>query len=233
MINNKELPEYKRHFIEFLVEAKVLTFGDFVTKSGRNTPYFVNTGNFESGSTVSRVGEFYAEHILNTGLVDICSVFGPAYKGVPLAVSTAISLFKNHQLDIGYTFNRKEAKEHGDRGELVGRKLKAGDEVVIVEDVITAGTTLQEIVPLLREKFEVTPKGVVIAVDRCERGKGELSAVEEVYQQLGVMIYPIANIYEVMSHLSSENGSGFLLSSDLITKMNEYLAKYGATRNCA
>lgn len=223
-----ELSSYQKEFIDFLVEAEVLSFGDFVTKSGRKTPYFVNTGKFHSGSRIARLGEYYAAHIKKIGLANVDSIFGPSYKGIPLCVTTSLALFQSHKLDIGFTFNRKEMKDHGDVGGFVGAPLTDGCSILIVEDVITAGLTLREIVEIIRDHAEIDIKGVIISVDRCERGKGQHSAVEEVEEELGVNVHPIVTIHEVIQYLSSPNTSGFTLSEELLGRMKAYLTEYGA-----
>lgn len=222
------MQQYQREFIDFLVQSSVLTFGDFTTKSGRKTPYFVNTGRFDSGSKISKLGQYYATHIVEAGLSSVDSVFGPAYKGIPLAVSTASALYLQHDLDVGYTFDRKERKEHGDGGLLVGHSLKARDKVVLVEDVITAGTTLRQIVPFLRETLKVEVVGVVIAVDRCERGQGKESALTEAEKELAIKVWPIVNVHQIIEYLSTENQSSIVLSKTQKEAMLSYLAQYGA-----
>ena len=223
-----QLGGYQREFIDFLVEAEVLSFGDFVTKSGRRTPYFVNTGKFHNGSRISRLGQFYASHIQNIGLSEVQSIFGPAYKGIPLCVATSQALYNQYERDIGFTFNRKEEKGHGDRGDFVGAPLENGDSILIVEDVITAGLTLREIVSTLRNHADIDIKGVIVSVDRCERGSGALSAADEVEKELGITIYPLVTIHEVIDYLSVPNPSGFSLSSELQERMNAYLKEFGA-----
>ena len=160
-----QLSEYQPDFIDFLLACDALKFGDFTTKSGRKTPYFINTGSFDSGERIRQLGVFYAAHLVHSGLTGCDTIFGPAYKGVPLAVATSIALQVDHSIDAGYSFDRKEAKEHGDKGFIVGRQLQEGDRVIIVEDVITAGTTLQRLVLILREKNAVQIAGVIVAVD--------------------------------------------------------------------
>ena len=224
---NPILP-YQKQFIDFLVEAEVLTFGDFVTKSGRKTPYFVNTGRFNTGARIARVGDFFATHIQKMGLSEIDSVFGPSYKGVPLCVTTSRALHQEHGIDVGFTFNRKERKEHGDGGNYVGTPLNDGTRILIVEDVITAGLTLREVVTAIKDFAAVDIRGVIVSVDRCEKGKGESSATKEVSDALGLAIYPIVTIHEVIQYLSEPNSSGFTLSEDLLTRMNAYLEEYGA-----
>lgn len=222
------LSTYQKEFIDFLVETEVLTFGDFVTKSGRKTPYFVNTGRFHHGSHISRLGQFYAAHIKKIGLSDVQTVFGPAYKGIPLCVTTALSMYERYQVDVGFCFNRKEEKTHGDRGNYVGAPLRAGDPILIIEDVITAGITLRATLKQLKEDTSVDVRGVIIAVDRCERGETDRSAADEIERDLGTPIYPLVTIHEIIEYLSQPNTSGFTLSEDSIQRMQQYLSEYGA-----
>jgi len=223
------MKEYQKKFINFLVREKALTFGDFVTKSGRKTPYFVNTGNFNTGSAISELGSYYAAHIVGVGLGDSDIIFGPAYKGISLAVSTSEALNRNHNKNISFSFNRKEIKDHGDTGVFVGAKPSASSKVVIVEDVITAGTTMREIVPLLNSFGVQKIEGVVISVDRSEKGTGELSAVQEAQQNLAIKIYPIVTIHDIVAHLSEPNDSGFVIDSELKDRISAYLKTYGAS----
>lgn len=223
-----EVREYQKHFIDFLVGSGALTFGDFVTKSGRKTPYFVNTGNFNDGAKINQLGKYYAAHIVESGLQTSNIIFGPAYKGIPLCVTTAAALFSEFKINCGFSFDRKEVKDHGDGGKVVGSKIKDGDKVVIVEDVITAGTTLREVLPFLASLGKVSVSGVVIAVDRCERGTGTLSAVQEAQESSGVKVFPIVTIHHIFSYLSQENGSGMQLSPEIQKRIAEYLEMYGA-----
>jgi orotate phosphoribosyltransferase len=180
--------------IDFLVSSGALKFGDFTLKSGRKAPYFINTGSFDDGLKISELAKFYAQELIRLQLQDADIVFGPAYKGIPLCVATSYALAVDYGVNIGFCFNRKEAKTRGEGGEFVGRPLKAGMRVVLVEDVVTAGTTLQEVVPVLRERVGVEVAGVIILVDRDERGSGELSAVREAERDLNIKIHPIVDI---------------------------------------
>ncbi|NDC37373.1 MAG: orotate phosphoribosyltransferase [Proteobacteria bacterium] len=222
-----QLSQNQRGFIDFLVRSGVLTFGEFMTKSGRKSPYFINTGKFDDGAKILELGEFYAAHIVERGLSNASVIFGPAYKGIPLAVSTSIALKRSHDLTTSFAFDRKEVKAHGDGGRIVGKKIGDGDRIVLVEDVITAGTTMREVIPLLRTLGEIILEGVVIAVDRCERGTGSLSAAQETEHTFGVKVYPIVTIHQIVEHLSEENGSGLVLSKDLRGQINEYISTYG------
>ncbi|HIZ56891.1 MAG TPA: orotate phosphoribosyltransferase [Firmicutes bacterium] len=213
---------YKREFIQFMCEAGVLTFGDFVTKSGRNTPYFVNTGNYKTGAQIAKLGEFYAACMMENGIVPEV-LFGPAYKGIPLCVAAAAALWNQHQINLDYCFNRKEAKDHGEGGVLVGHKLKDGDKVVIIEDVITAGTAVRETLPILKNAADIQLLGMIISVDRMEKGTGDKSAVQEVYEEFGLKVYPIVTIADIIDCLRD----GSIPGKEYLEKMLEYRKTYG------
>lgn len=215
--------------IDFLIQSQALKFGEFTLKSGRKAPYFINTGCFDDGEKISRLAHFYAQKLVSLGLHKADAVFGPAYKGIPLCVSTAMSLKQHFDTNIGFAFNRKEAKTRGEGGEFVGTPLKRGTKVVLVEDVVTAGTTLQEVVPVLRERLGVEIAGVIILVDRAERGKGELSAVQEAEAELNIEIHPIVTIFDIISYLSKPNSSGFQIDTALQERIDEYRDEYGAS----
>lgn len=219
----------KAQVIDFLIKSEALKFGEFILKSGRKAPYFVNTGCFNDGAKISQLSQFYARQIVSLGLKDVDVVFGPAYKGIPLCVATAMSLVRDFGCNVGFCFNRKEAKTHGDGGEFVGVSLKAGMRVVLVEDVVTAGTTLNEVVPVLRDKVGVQVVGVVILVDRAEKGKGSLSAVQEAEHELGISVSSIVTIHDVISYLSGPNSSGFTIDDALRAHIEEYRTQYGVT----
>lgn len=214
--------------IDFLVQSGALKFGDFTLKSGRKAPYFINTGSFDDGVKIGQLARFYAQKIISLGLHDVDAVFGPAYKGIPLCVATAMSLAQDFGYPMGFCFNRKEAKTRGEGGEFVGKPLAEGMRVVLVEDVVTAGTTLQEIVPLLREKFSVRVAGVVILVDRNERGVGALSAVQEAERDLHIAVSPIVDINTIIAYLTEPNTSGFQIGPQLHQAILAYREEYGA-----
>jgi orotate phosphoribosyltransferase len=214
--------------IDFLVQSGALKFGDFTLKSGRKAPYFINTGCFDDGVKIARLARFYAQQIVSLGLQDVDAVFGPAYKGIPLCVATAMSLAQDFGVPMGFCFNRKEAKTRGEGGEFVGKPLTAGMRVVLVEDVVTAGTTLQEMVPLLRNKVGLEIARVVILVDRDERGSGELSAVQEAERDLEIKVTPIVDIKRIISYLSAPNSSGFQIPAELQQRIATYREEYGA-----
>ena len=221
------MESYKQEFIEFMVRSGVLTFGDFTTKSGRKTPYFINTGNYKTGAQAAQLGEFYARCILENQVR--CDVlYGPAYKGIPLAVSAAIALYGNHGVNVNYCFNRKEAKDHGEGGSLVGYKPQDGQEILIVEDVITAGTSVRESLPLLASVAKVNVHGLIISVDRMERGKSELSALQEVKKEFGIQTYAIVTVRDIMQALHNKPVDGKIyIDDETYARMRAYLKEYG------
>ena len=218
----RAMHDYQRRFIDFMVDAGVLTFGDFTTKSGRKTPYFVNTGKYRSGSQLATLGRAYADAIERSFPQGFDCLFGPAYKGIPLAVAVAMA-FAERGRDVEFCFNRKEAKDHGEGGVLVGRKLKDGDRVLIVEDVTTAGTSIRETVPVLRAAADVTLAGLVVSVDRQERASdaSTKTALAEVGAEFGMPTAAIVTIDEVVEHLGER-----LTAADR-ARIAEYRAKYG------
>ena len=177
---------YKEKFIEFMVDCNVLKFGDFVTKSGRKTPFFINTGFYRTGSQLKKLGEYYARAIKEKYGTDFDILFGPAYKGIPLSVATTVAIDELYGAEIGYCSNRKEIKDHGDKGILLGSPIKDGDRVVIIEDVTTAGTSIQETLPIIRAQGDVDVIGMVVSVDRMERGQGSKSALSEIQENYGI-----------------------------------------------
>lgn len=225
----KAMEAYKGGFIEFMLEAEVLTFGDFTTKSGRKTPFFVNTGNYRTGSQITRLGDFYAQAIKNDIGLDFDVIFGPAYKGIPLAVAAAGSLFKLYNKDVAFCFNRKEAKDHGEGGVLVGAKLKAGHRVLIIEDVTTAGTSIQETVPILKKAADITLAGLVISVNRMERGQGTRSALAEVAETHKMKTSSIVTMAEVREYLLNREVLGKVhIDKAMDARISEYYKQYGA-----
>ena len=213
---------YKESFIKFMTECGVLTFGDFTLKSGRKAPYFVNTGNYKTGAQLAKLGEYYAECIKENN-VEAETLFGPAYKGIPLAVACSIALYNKYDIDVNYCFDRKEAKDHGEGGVIVGKKLTDGEKVVIIEDVITAGTAIRQVLPILKANADVDITGMIISVDRMEKGKGELSAVQEVKNEFGISIYPIVTINDIIDAI----GNGIIEGREYLDKMIEYRKTYG------
>jgi orotate phosphoribosyltransferase len=219
---------YKEEFIEFMVRSEVLTFGDFTTKSGRKTPYFVNTGKYRSGAQVARLGEFYADAIEGALGERYDVLFGPAYKGIPLAVTTAAALSRRGR-DVGFCFNRKGAKDHGEGGVLVGHPVADGERVLIVEDVTTAGTSIRETVPILRAAAAVELAGLVVSVDRQERGKGDRAALAEVGEEFAMPTFAIVTLDEIVEHLSGREVDGLeVLGAEDLGRIEAYRAEYGA-----
>ncbi len=224
---------YQESFIEFMVRAGVLTFGDFTTKSGRKTPYFINTGNYRTGAQAHQLGDYYAacihEHIAQAGGADI--LFGPAYKGIPLVVTAAASLYRNYNEDYPYCFNRKEVKDHGEGGNMVGAKIKDGDRIAIVEDVVTAGTAVRESIALFQNIANVKINALFVSVDRMEKGTGDKSALDELQEDYGIAVYPIVTVRQIIDHLYNRPIDGKIYIDDAMkTKMEVYLDTYGAKR---
>lgn len=220
---------YKEEFITFMVRADVLTFGDFVTKSGRKTPYFINTGNYKTGAQAARLGDYYAACIQENLPDGIDCLFGPAYKGIPLAVAAASSLYRTYGRDLPYCFNRKENKDHGEGGTMVGYKPQDGDNVVIVEDVVTAGTAVRESIALFQSVAGVNIRALVVSVDRMERGAGTSTTLDELRQEHGIKVCPIVTVREIISFLYNRPVDGKVyIDSVRRTEMEAYLAKYGA-----
>lgn len=219
--------DYKRAFIDFMVRSDVLTFGDFVTKSGRPTPYFVNTGKYRTGEQMQALGGFYADAI-EASNIDANVLFGPAYKGIPLVVSTSVALSaRGHS--VAFCFNRKEVKDHGEGGILVGHEPQTGDRVLIVEDVTTAGTSIRETVPILRAAADVAIMGLVVSVDRGERGRGEASALQEVGAEFDMATFAIVTVHDIVEHLTEHRVEGRqILTPDDAARMHSHLETYGA-----
>ncbi len=219
--------QYKKDFIDLMVRSGVLLFGDFVTKSGRNTPYFINTGNYKSGAQIAALGAYYAACIKESR-VSFDTLFGPAYKGIPLAVSAAASLYQTTGKDVLYCFNRKEKKDHGEGGGLVGYQPKAGDRLAIVEDVVTAGTAVRETISLFQSIVPVTFAALYVSVDRMERGSGPRSALKELQEEYGIPVYPIVTVREIIDYLHNRPIDGTIYLDDTAReKMERYLKEYG------
>jgi orotate phosphoribosyltransferase len=219
-----------RAFIDLMVRCDVLTFGDFVAKSGRKTPYFVNAGRYRTGAQVADLGRFYAAAIDDAFGADVDVLFGPAYKGIPLAVTTAIALAADHGHDVAFCFDRKEAKDHGEGGNLIGHQLTDGDRIVIVEDVTTAGTSIRETVPVLRAAADVDIVGLVVGVDRMERGtRDDVSALEQLADELDLRTIALATIDDIVTHLADREVDGRrVLGDDDLDRIAAYRAEHGA-----
>ncbi len=223
------MEQYKKDFIEFMVDCEVLRFGDFVTKSGRRTPFFVNTGFYRTGAQLRRLGGYYAQAIQERFGTDFDVLFGPAYKGIPLAVSAAMEISEKFGKDIRYCSNRKEVKDHGDKGILLGSPLSDGDRVVMIEDVTTAGTSVQETLPILHAQADVTVLGLVVSVDRMERGTGEQSALQEIAETYGMKTASIVTMAEVIEHLYGREYKGrIVIDRQMKAQIDAYYEKYGA-----
>ena len=222
------MEQYKKEFIEFMVDCKVLKFGDFVTTSGRKTPFFINTGFYRTGSQLKKLGEYYAEAINEKYGTDFDILFGPAYKGIPLSVTATIALNDKFGADIGYCSNRKEIKDHGDTGILLGSPIMDGDRIVIIEDVTTAGTSINETLPILKAQGNVNVEGLVVSVDRMERGQGTKSALAEIEENYGIKTTAIVTMAEVVEHLHNKPYKGEIIIDDnLKAAIDAYYEQYG------
>lgn len=216
------LTEKKKEFIEFMMSADVLRFGHFVTKSGRNTQYFVNTGNYKTGAQLARLGSYYAALVKEAAGEDFEAMFGPAYKGIPLASACSIALYRDHGIDKPYFFNRKESKDHGEGGVTVGYQPKDGDRILIIEDVITAGTAVRETMPILKACAKVQVPHMFISVDRCEVGKTPgKTAIMEVEEEFGIKVHPIVTVVDIHEYLETAGAD-----KDLLRAMEDYMAQY-------
>ncbi|MCI1959989.1 MAG: orotate phosphoribosyltransferase [Clostridia bacterium] len=212
----------KLEFIEFMLSADVLRFGEFITKSGRKTPYFVNTGNYRTGKQIATLSKFYSKLIKDTCGCEFDAMFGPAYKGIPLVAATAANLANEYNMDKPYFFNRKEKKDHGEGGNLVGYMPKDGDRVIIIEDVITAGTAIRETMPILKSAADVKVNDMFISVNRCEVGNNpEKTAVMEVKEEFGLNVHAIITVMDIFDYLKTKKEY-----SDVLGRMGEYMKKY-------
>ena len=211
------MEQYQNDFLDFMLEIGALKFGEFTLKSGRVSPYFFNAGQFNQGNHLSRLGQFYAQAIEASGIkFDV--LFGPAYKGIPLVAATAIALNDSFNRSVPYSFNRKEAKDHGEGGNIVGHPLEG--EILIIDDVITAGTAIREAKDIINANGAKT-KGVVVALDRQEKGKGELSAIQEVEQNFGIAVVSIINLSHIVDYLQANN------DKNIISRIESYRSQYG------
>lgn len=215
---------YKESFIKFMVDSGVLTFGEFTLKSGRKAPYFINAGNYKTGAQLAKLGEYYAECIKDNN-IDVETLFGPAYKGIPLAVSATVALFNKFGTSVNYCFDRKEAKDHGEGGTFVGRALTDGEKVVVIDDVMTSGKALREVLPKLKSAADVNVTGMVITVDRMEKAlDSDKSAVQSAYDEFGVRVYSIVTIKDIIGAIES----GVIEGKEYLDSMKSYLEQYGA-----
>ena len=212
----------KKEFIEFMMSADVLRFGEFKTKSGRLSPYFVNTGNYKTGAQISTLGKFYAQCIMDNCGDNFDAMFGPAYKGIPLVTTAAGSLARDFNVDKPYFFNRKEAKDHGEGGSLVGYKPQDGDRIIIIEDVITAGTAVRETVPVLQAAAKVSIPDMFISVNRCEVGQNAgKTAVMEVKEEFGINVHAIITVADIYEYLKEKPEY-----ASVLVNMEKYMEQY-------
>ena len=246
------MEQYKQEFIEFMIDCNVLKFGDFTTKSGRKTPFFVNTGFYRTGAQLRKLGQknpvftknggfyrtgaqlrklgqYYAKAIESKFGLDFDVLFGPAYKGIPLSVAATMEISEMYGKDIRYCSNRKEVKDHGDKGILLGSPIQDGDKVVIIEDVTTAGTSIKETLPIIKAQGDVNPIGLVVSVDRMERGQGTKSALKEIEETYGLQTTAIVTMAEVVEHLYNKEYKGRVVIDDkLKAAIDAYYDQYGA-----
>jgi orotate phosphoribosyltransferase len=221
------MQQYKKEFIEFMIHAEVLTFGDFVTKSGRQTPYIINTGKYRTGEQLAQLGRFYAAALIENLGKNFDNLYGPAYKGIPLAVTAGIALHTEHNHNVSVTYNRKEAKDHGEKGILIGHQYTGAEKVVIIEDVVTAGTSVRESMEILAANHSPQVTAVIVSVDRMERGQGSLSATQEIRQQFGMPVFSIVTVREIISYLHNKPIAGKIhLDNHRREQMETYLANY-------
>lgn len=214
---------YKEEFIKFMVDCGVLTFGSFTLKSGRVAPYFINTGNYKTGKQLAQLGKYYAVCIKENN-IETDTLFGPAYKGIPLSVSAAVALANDHDIEVNYCFDRKEVKDHGEGGMFVGKTLENGEKVVIIEDVMTSGKALAEVYPKLKAAADVDITGMVITVDRMEKALGsDNSAVQEAYNKYGVRVYAIVTMDDIIKAIKD----GVIPFAEYLNDMLLYRSKYG------
>jgi len=220
------LEAYKQSFIEFMVRSNVLTFGDFTTKSGRQTPFFINTGRYRTGDQMNKLAGFYADAIMARD-VAFDFLFGPAYKGIPLVVAISMELDRRGH-SVPFCFNRKEAKDHGEGGTLVGHVPQPEERVLIVEDVTTAGTSIRETVPVLKSAADVCVSGLVVSVDRMEKGTGDHNALTELQREFQMQTFAIVTIVEIAEFLREREVDGnVVLTADLYEKIQAYRGQYG------
>ncbi len=224
------MEQYKKEFIEFMIDSDVLKFGEFILKSGRKSPFFMNAGGYVTGSQLMKLGEYYARAIHEHYGDDFDLLFGPAYKGIPLSVATTIAYTKLYGKDIRYCSNRKEAKDHGDTGILLGSKIKDGDRIVMIEDVTTSGKSIEETFPILKAQGDVQIVGLIVSLNRMEKGQsGEKSALDEIYDKYGFQANAIVSMREVIEYLYQKPYKGKILIDDTLkAAIDAYYKQYGA-----
>ena len=223
------MEQYKQEFIEFMVDSQVLKFGEFILKSGRKSPFFMNAGSYVTGSQLGRLGEYYARAIHDHYGLDFDILFGPAYKGIPLSVATVIAISRLYGKEIRYCSNRKEVKDHGDAGILLGSPIKDGDRVMIIEDVTTSGKSIEETFPILKAQGDITVAGLIVSLNRMERGKGEKSALEEIREVYGFPTAAIVTMQDVVEYLYNRPYKGKIIIDDAMkAALDAYYEQYGA-----
>ena len=219
---------YKKEFIEFMLDCGVLRFGEFTLKSGRKSPFFMNAGLYVTGTQLMKLGEYYAKAIHDCYGDDFDVVFGPAYKGIPISVATAIAYAKLFGKEVRYCSNRKEVKDHGDVGILLGSPLKDGDRIVVVEDVTTSGKSMDETLPIVKAAADVKLVGLMVSLNRCERGKGDKGALDEIRENYGLETAAIVSMKEVIEYLDGREVNGqVFIDDEMRAKLDAYYAEYG------
>lgn len=234
ILKDIDLENYKKEFINFMIKSDVLTFGNFMTKSGRQTPYFINTGKYKTGAQLSKLGEFYAYAIKeNFDIKNINTLFGPAYKGIPIVTATAMKLKELFDINISFVFNRKEIKDHGEGGSFIGTPLQAESKVLIVEDVTTAGTSIYETVPLLKSEADIQLKGLLVSVDRKEKAPNSTkTALKKLSKDFEMKTSSIVNIYDIIKHLYNRQINGIIHINDTrLMAIQTYLNEFGVTED--
>ena len=225
------MESYKQEFIDFMVDSEVLKFGDFTLKSGRKSPFFMNAGAYVTGTQLKKLGEYYAKSIHDHFGLDFDILFGPAYKGIPLAVTTAVAISELYGKDVRYCSNRKEVKDHGDTGILLGSKLCDGDRVVMIEDVTTSGKSIEETYPIIKAQADVEIKGLIVSLNRMEKGKTEKSALKEIEETYGFPTEAIVTMDDVKEYLYGREINGKVVIDDEIkNRIDEYYKMYGAEK---
>ncbi|MCU6744562.1 MULTISPECIES: orotate phosphoribosyltransferase [Suilimivivens] len=223
------MEQYKQEFIEFMIDSQVLKFGDFTLKSGRKSPFFMNAGAYVTGTQLRRLGEYYAKAIHDHYGLDFDVLFGPAYKGIPLSVATTMAISELYGKDVRYCSNRKEVKDHGDTGILLGSKLKDGDRVVIIEDVTTSGKSIEETFPIIKAQADVEIKGLMVSLNRMEKGQGEKSALCEIKEKYGFDANAIVTMADVVEYLYQKEYKGTVyIDEERKKQIDDYYAVYGA-----
>ena len=214
---------YKQEFVDFMLDSKVLKFGDFTLKSGRKSPFFMNAGLYITGTQLMKLGEFYAKAIHDAYGDDFDVIFGPAYKGIPISVATTIAYSRLYGKEVRYCSNRKEAKDHGDVGILLGSPIKDGDRIVVVEDVTTSGKSMEETIPIVRAQGDVTIIGLMVSLNRCEKGKGDKTALEEIKDIYGFETNAIVSMDEIIDYLVEKK----VIDDELKSRLDAYYEQYG------